>query len=217
MTRVLVTGGAGFIGSHLVDRLLKDNHDVFILDDLSGGKEENVSQNVGGSCIDLRNEREVGKAIRDIKPEIIYHLAANAAENKAQFSPIDITSRNYSAFINTLQFITTCPSILEDNEKVLSLRRDIQQRLLEINILHRTGQIQGKYNVGMKDPDDIDSLTKYQELVKFLEGKNLKKIVDVGAKEIIKYYLCTTIFDYLISKLLNGFKRHTEYATIIFQ
>ena len=42
MVKVLVTGGAGFIGSHLVDRLVVDGHDVVVIDDLSAGKEENL-------------------------------------------------------------------------------------------------------------------------------------------------------------------------------
>ncbi|MCK5303124.1 MAG: GDP-mannose 4,6-dehydratase, partial [Candidatus Thorarchaeota archaeon] len=46
MERVLVTGGAGFIGSHLVDRLIRDN-EVVVLDDLSAGFEENLQQHQG--------------------------------------------------------------------------------------------------------------------------------------------------------------------------
>lgn len=98
--RALVSGGAGFIGSHLVDKLLKE-HEVYIVDDYSGGREinEKVTQIFTTDC---RNQEEMDKIFKEVKPEIVYHLAANAAENKAQFSPIDITSRNYDAFIKTL-------------------------------------------------------------------------------------------------------------------
>src|SRR5438128_432063 len=98
--KVLVTGGAGFIGSHLVDKLVKEGHDVYVLDDCSGGTKENLKhmwERV--AVLDARDEFSTDMFIKDIKPEIVYHLAANAAENKAQFSPIDITSRNYDAFI----------------------------------------------------------------------------------------------------------------------
>lgn len=102
MSKVLVTGGAGFIGSHLIDKLEAEGHDVWFLDDLSGGSLANLPGKTPGFLIDLRNAERTAKAIELIKPEIVYHLAANAAENKAQFSPVDVTSRNYSAFINVL-------------------------------------------------------------------------------------------------------------------
>ena len=100
--RIIVTGGAGFIGSHLVDILLRADHEVIVVDDLSGGNINNVHPAVKIYELDLRNPQPIDNLMMAFQPEIVFHLAANAAENKAQFSPIDITSRNYSAFINTL-------------------------------------------------------------------------------------------------------------------
>lgn len=100
--KILVTGGAGFIGSHLVDRLIDAGHKVSIIDDLSGGYKRNLNKKAKFFQCDLRDEKKADKIISKIKPKIVFHLAANAAENKAQFSPIDITSRNFSAYINTL-------------------------------------------------------------------------------------------------------------------
>lgn len=99
---ILVTGGAGFIGSHLVDRLIKNGYKVSIIDDLSGGKKDHINQRAKFYLCDLRDTKKTDKIIKKIQPEIVFHLAANAAENKAQFSPIDITSRNWNTFINTL-------------------------------------------------------------------------------------------------------------------
>lgn len=100
--RVLATGGAGFIGSHLVDRLV-DEHEVYVIDDLSGGYKRNLNPKIKDFYqLDLRSASGTKMLIEKIKPEVIYHLAANAAENKAQFSPIDVTSRNWNTFINVL-------------------------------------------------------------------------------------------------------------------
>lgn len=100
--RILVTGGAGFIGSHLVDRLLANGHEVAVVDDLSGSDMNWYDWEAQYYCLDCRNFTEVDRIFSLFNPEVVYHLAANAAENKAQFSPVDITSRNYSAFINVL-------------------------------------------------------------------------------------------------------------------
>ncbi|MDO8639246.1 MAG: NAD-dependent epimerase/dehydratase family protein [Candidatus Daviesbacteria bacterium] len=99
---ILVTGGGGFIGSHLVDKLIKNDCKVSIIDDLSGGKKANINPKAKFYLCDLREVIKTDKIIKKIQPEIVFHLAANAAENKAQFSPIDITSRNWNTFINTL-------------------------------------------------------------------------------------------------------------------
>jgi len=99
-TRCLVTGHKGFIGSHLAERLIVEGYDVYGIDDMSGGQWGTVG--VKEYICDLRDVEETSKIIDIIKPEIVYHLAANAAENLAQFSPIDITSRNWNTFINTL-------------------------------------------------------------------------------------------------------------------
>jgi UDP-glucose 4-epimerase len=75
--RVLVTGGAGFIGSNLVDALLARGDEVVVLDDLNSGRRENVpaaARFVEGSILD----RALGEAFREADPEVCFHLAAQA-------------------------------------------------------------------------------------------------------------------------------------------
>jgi len=78
-SRVLVSGGAGFIGSHLVDRLMGKGFDVVVLDDLSSSRRENLSVHLGKSnfCLvegDVRDEADVEKALEGV--DYIFYLAA---------------------------------------------------------------------------------------------------------------------------------------------
>ena len=101
--RILITGVAGFIGSHLAEYLLKNKtHKVFGVDDLSGGFFRNILPRCKFTKLDLRNKDAVRIYIEQIKPEIIYHLAADATEGRSQFTPINCTERNYLAYLNLL-------------------------------------------------------------------------------------------------------------------
>jgi UDP-glucose 4-epimerase len=76
--RALVTGGAGFIGSHLVDALVERGDDVWVLDNLAGGRRENVNEGSRLVEADVRDAGAVAGAFAEAKPETCFHLAAQA-------------------------------------------------------------------------------------------------------------------------------------------
>lgn len=102
MSKVLVTGAAGFMGSHLVDALLELGHEVYSLDDLSWGYKENVNPKSIFVQLDLQDKKKTEDYINEVKPEYVFHLAADATEGRSQFTPINSTQRNYGAYLNLL-------------------------------------------------------------------------------------------------------------------
>ena len=81
----LVTGGAGFIGAHVTNQLIKKEHRVIVLDDLSGGFEDNI--NAGAIFIkgSITDKELVAKIFNEYKFDYVYHLAAYAAEGLSHF------------------------------------------------------------------------------------------------------------------------------------
>lgn len=76
--RAIVTGGAGFIGSHLVDRLLAEGVAALVIDDLSTGRSENVAREARFVRLDVSRD-ELDHVFREWRPRVVYHLAAQAS------------------------------------------------------------------------------------------------------------------------------------------
>lgn len=99
----LVTGGAGFIGSHIVEALLKEGHAVRVLDNLSTGKESNLSGLKGTLDFqkgDLRSEKDVARAVRGV--DFIFHLGANRAVLRSVDNPFETNDVNVNGTLQLL-------------------------------------------------------------------------------------------------------------------
>src|SRR3989344_5765834 len=101
-SKILVTGSAGFMGSHLYDQIFAMGYEVYGIDDLSGGFMKNVYQKRFFTKLDLRDRAKVATYIKKLKPEIIFHLAADATEGRSQFTPFSALDRNLIAYMNLL-------------------------------------------------------------------------------------------------------------------
>lgn len=102
--KILVTGGAGFIGSHIVDKYIENGHDVTIIDNLVHGKEENINKKAKFINKDIR-DKELYKIFEDEKFDVVCHQAAQISV------PSSIEDPMYDADINilgTLNLLECC-------------------------------------------------------------------------------------------------------------
>ena len=105
--RTLVTGGAGFIGSHLVDALLARGDDVTIVDDLSSGRESNVAAaRRNGAQLeraDIRDGAALARIVEAARPQTIFHLAAQVDVRRSLADPAFDARTNIEGTINVLE------------------------------------------------------------------------------------------------------------------
>jgi UDP-glucose 4-epimerase len=99
---VLVTGGAGFIGSHVVDRLVSAGHTVAVVDDLSAGRRENVNPAATLHVCDIRTP-ELRRVMDGVRPQAVVHLAAQAAVPRSVAEPQFDATVNILGTINLLE------------------------------------------------------------------------------------------------------------------
>lgn len=100
--KILVTGVAGFMGSHLAEYLLNQGHEVIGIDNLSIGITDNIPKGITFIQADMRDASAMNFLCKMHEPELIYHLACWAHEGLSQFMPKLITENNYNAFLNLI-------------------------------------------------------------------------------------------------------------------
>lgn len=100
--RILVTGGAGFIGSHIVDRLVSEGHNVSVIDNLSTGKVENLNRGAEFYKMDIVSHR-IERVFKKERPELICHLAAQMDVRRSVADPVYDAQTNIIGMLNLLE------------------------------------------------------------------------------------------------------------------
>ncbi len=100
--RALVTGGAGFIGSHITDALIGAGHTVTVIDDLSRGRREQVNPAATFVALDITSP-ELVAAIADAKPEVVFHAAAQIDVREFVRDPLHDADVNVVGTVNVLR------------------------------------------------------------------------------------------------------------------
>lgn len=143
--KILVTGVAGFMASHLAEHLANQGHEVYGIDNLSIGIKDNIPLNIKFAEIDMRDADDMKSLVEEVKPELVYHLACWAHEGLSQFMPQLITENNYNAFLNLI-----VPCINND-----------MKRLVVCSSMSVYGSQKPPFNEEMdRQPEDIYAIAK---------------------------------------------------------
>ena len=163
--KILVTGAAGFLGSHLSEKLSDLGHKVVGVDNMLGGYEDNVPENIEFhklDCCDLKKIQNIMKGI-----DVVYHCAATAHEGLSVFSPYEITKNNYLASVSIFSAAV--------QEKV--------KRIIFCSSMARYGSQQSPFNEKMTpmpvDPYAISKVAAEAVLKNLCELNNIEWVIAV--------------------------------------
>jgi len=163
--KILVTGAAGFLGSHLSEKLSDLGHKVVGVDNMLGGYEDNVPENIEFhklDCCDLKKIQNIMEGI-----DVVYHCAATAHEGLSVFSPYEITKNNYLASVSIFSAAV--------QEKV--------KRIIFCSSMARYGSQQAPFNEKMTpmpvDPYAISKVAAEAVLKNLCELNNIEWVIAV--------------------------------------
>ena len=103
--KILITGGAGFVGSHLSEYLLKKHHEITIITKKSTKNIEKIRKNIDIEKIDVKNFTKLQKSIIKNKPDVIVHLAGNTSHSKSFDDPLNDMNSNTKSTLNILEIL----------------------------------------------------------------------------------------------------------------
>ena len=132
--KILVTGVAGFLGSHLAENLAKMNHKVIGIDNLTGGYKDNIPKKTtffNYDCCDLKKMNKVMKNV-----DVVYHCAATAHEGLSVFSPYEISKNNFLASVSVftaavsqkVKRIIFCSSMARYGDQITPFTEDMMPK-----------------------------------------------------------------------------------------
>ena len=135
--KILVTGVAGFLGSHLAEKLSDLNYEVIGIDNMSGGYKDNVPKKVKFFNFDCCDLQKMNKAMKGV--EVVYHCAATAHEGLSVFAPVEITKNNYmasvsvftSAIANKVKRIIFCSSMARYGDQKTPFTEDMNPKPID--------------------------------------------------------------------------------------
>jgi UDP-glucose 4-epimerase len=109
-SRAIVTGGAGFIGSHVVDALLRDGYEVTVVDDLSAGDARRVAAEAELRELDIVDFDRLCALVEEVQPDAIFHLAAQASVVASVANPGRDCEVNVMGTLNVVESAGRCPA-----------------------------------------------------------------------------------------------------------
>ena len=163
--KILVTGVAGFLGSHLAEKLTEMNHEVIGIDNMSGGYKDNIPKNIkffDFDCCDLEKMKQVTRNV-----DVIYHCAATAHEGLSVFSPYHITKNNLLASVSVFT-AAVCNKV---------------KRIIFCSSMARYGNQKTPFTEDMKpnpvDPYAISKVAAENVLMNLCELNNIEWVIAV--------------------------------------
>ena len=187
--RVLITGVAGFLGSHLAEKLSDMKHSVVGIDNMIGGYRDNVPKNIEFHEIDCCDLKKIKKIIKGV--DVVYHCAATAHEGLSVFSPYEITKNNYLASVSIFTAAV--------NEKV--------KRIIFCSSMARYGDQKTPFTENMKpkpvDPYAISKVAAEEVLANLCELNDIEWVIAVPHNIIGPRQKYDDPFRNVISIMLN--------------